>query len=486
MKNFLSYIFIGSVFVMGLMACHKAEDLPYYETGNASQLSASTATINVTEANALQDLVTFNWTDPGFATDTSNYKYVVEIAPKGTNFANPVSYTVNTAKSLSVTGTDINNMLIKWGANYGAATDLEVRVKSSYANNNDMKISEVINIKASAYAVPFTLSATATGPFAPTPQTKDDILTTLSWTAPDYGSSTITYSLEYVKTGTGFASPNVITLQVPDSLQKSLTAMELYQMANTAAIALNTTGSVDVRVKATVNGTGQVSYSNPETLMISPVEMTLYLYVAGGFQSAEPYKKHLPADNNWGWDPATAPKLASTDGVNYEGYIWVPADVDRGFKFVKGPDWSYGDNGGSSGQTITVDGKNYTGGYLNSGDNLMWPSTGKYYLVKVNMNDKSWYVFETTWGLIGAATPGGWDNSSPMTYDITLGQFGKWKAATTFTSGEFKFRANNGWDINLGGSTNLTYGGSNITISAGTKTVLLDLSDPLKYTYTIQ
>ena len=45
-------------------------------------------------------------------------------------------------------------------------------------------------------------------------------------------------------------------------------------------------------------------------------------------------------------------------------------------------------------------------------------------------------------------------------------------------SGEFKFRANNGWDINLGGNLSaLTAGGDNIaTPGEGTYTVTLDLS----------
>jgi hypothetical protein len=51
---------------------------------------------------------------------------------------------------------------------------------------------------------------------------------------------------------------------------------------------------------------------------------------------------------------------------------------------------------------------------------------------------------------------------------------------------EWKFRANDGWDINLGGSlSNLTQGGDNIVCSeAGTFTITLDLSS-LPYTATV-
>lgn len=54
------------------------------------------------------------------------------------------------------------------------------------------------------------------------------------------------------------------------------------------------------------------------------------------------------------------------------------------------------------------------------------------------------------------------------------------------TDGEFKFRANNGWDINLGGSlTNLVQNGDNIKFTGeGTYVVTLDLS-AVPYTATL-
>jgi hypothetical protein len=50
-----------------------------------------------------------------------------------------------------------------------------------------------------------------------------------------------------------------------------------------------------------------------------------------------------------------------------------------------------------------------------------------------------------------------------------------------------KFRANNAWDINLGGNaSNLTYGGDNMSIAeSGTYLITLNLSDPKAYKCTI-
>ncbi len=473
MKNILKYIPLALATLVVFVSCKReVEPLPFYETGAGTDLTLSTSTVTLNAANAGQNVVTFSWGDPKFATDTANYKYVVEIAPKGTNFANPriITKIGGINGSSAITGNELNSALVAWGIPYGTTTDLDVRLKSSYANNNDMKLSAVQTLRANAFAAPFTLTASATGPFQPTPQTKDNILTKLSWNAPSLSSSTFSYVLEYAKSGTNFAVPTTISFAA-DSMQKSLTAMDIFQMANTAAIALNTTGSVDVRVKATVNGTGQVSYSNTQALQISPIEMTLYMYMPGDYQ---------------GWSPATAPRLASPDGIKYEGYVWVRAGGTGEFKINAEPDWDH--NSTSYGGTSTA-----SGGTLDaSGGNLKWPATGKYYLVNVDMNAKTWAVTEiTTWGVIGDATPAGWGGSTPLTYNATTN---KWMATIVFGSGQFKFRANNDWGINLGSQGGdgtsiqpLKAGGGNLPApTAGPHIVTLDLSNPLKYTYTIQ
>lgn len=473
MNKIYKFLSVGVIALLGITACtEKVDDLPYYSSGSASDLSASATTVTATAANANQGVVTFNWTDPGFATDPSNYKYVLEVAPKGTNFAKPVAYTVMQEKTLSLTGSQFNNMLVGWGINFNTPTDLDVRLKSSYGNNNDLKISNLLGIKATSYSVPVTLAATSTGPFAPTPLNKDNILAKLSWNGVVYGSSTASYAIEYAKGGTNFANPTTIAI-AKDSLTKSLTGMELYQMANNSGIAFNTTGNVDVRVKVTVDGTNQVYYSTVQTMQVKPVEMILYMYLPGDYQSFDPYKASLPSGNTWGWDPATAPKLASTDGVNYEGYVWVPAGGSGEFKMTSAPNWDNTNYGGTA-TTLST-----------SGGNLVWPATGKYYLVKANLTTLTWSTTEiTTWGVIGSGTPGGWDGSTPLTFNTTTL---KWTGTINFSAGEFKFRANNGWDINLGGTpSSLTYGGANIGVAAGSKTVSLDLNNPLKYTYTIQ
>ena len=78
-----------------------------------------------------------------------------------------------------------------------------------------------------------------------------------------------------------------------------------------------------------------------------------------------------------------------------------------------------------------------------------------------------------TIGVIGDATPNGWDASTPLTTTDNL----IWTGTIAFKGGEFKFRANDGWDINLGGAiSDLTQGGDNIASPGeGNYEVTLDL-----------
>lgn len=72
-------------------------------------------------------------------------------------------------------------------------------------------------------------------------------------------------------------------------------------------------------------------------------------------------------------------------------------------------------------------------------------------------------------GLIGSATPGLWDTETPLTKSATNPDL--WRGVITLTDGEVKFRANNSWDVNWGGTTfpsgTGVAGGDNIAATAG-------------------
>lgn len=166
------------------------------------------------------------------------------------------------------------------------------------------------------------------------------------------------------------------------------------------------------------------------------------------------------AGNAQGWDPGTALVLTQSDYINYSGYV----NLDGEFKLCTARDWDHPQYGAGDGE----------GKIALGGGNLSVETPGLYWLA-VNLQELTINpTLMETYGLIGSATSGGWDTSTPLTPSA---DFLTWTAKVTLTDGDIKFRANNGWDFNLGGTLeNLTPNGDNIPVSAGTYMVTLDFS----------
>lgn len=173
-----------------------------------------------------------------------------------------------------------------------------------------------------------------------------------------------------------------------------------------------------------------------------------------------------------GWDPASnATVLYSRGNDNtFEGYLYFAEATE--FKFAKGG-WDQNWGVDSPG-TLKPD-----------GGNIPIAEVGLY-KVNVDLNNLTYSVSKTEWGIIGNATAGGWDNSTAMTYDTTNKT---WTVEAKLNTGEFKFRANNAWDINLGlgtGAGILKQDGGNIAINeAGKYLITLKLQEP-DYQFTIE
>jgi len=288
----------------------------------------------------------------------------------------------------------------------------------------------------------------------------------LTWAAMNYGSPTeVTYAVEVDKSGDDFDTPTVITTTT--NTFATISSDALNGASVSAGLVPFSQGGLDVRIVATIGTTGsQTTYSNVITYLVTPY-------------STELPKIAVPG-NHQGWNPPTAPRLASSafGATDYEGYVYL----NGGFKFVApdpagnfnwgNPDW--GDDGSFSGVLALTGESDCT-------------SAAGYYRVKANTTTLTYSTEVTNWGIIGAATPNGWNSSTPLTYNSSTK---KWEGTVVLTAGEFKFRANEAWSINLGGDPDadgsMNYDGPNLsTATGGIFAVVLDLSNPRKYTYTI-
>ena len=169
---------------------------------------------------------------------------------------------------------------------------------------------------------------------------------------------------------------------------------------------------------------------------------------------------YMAGDAN-GW--ATNDYLAGEDGVHFTGFMFLN---QNGFKFCTQPEWK---------------GTNYGANFDTAPDaaNITMTEEAGYYKVDVDLGSKSYVLTPiTTIGIIGSASPKGWDSDVDMTYvpyNAETKELGYWEIkGVTFTSGEIKFRANDDWAINWGGDVNaLTQGGDNISVDAGTYDIKL-------------
>ena len=169
---------------------------------------------------------------------------------------------------------------------------------------------------------------------------------------------------------------------------------------------------------------------------------------------------YMAGDAN-GW--ATNDYLAGEDGIHFTGFMYLN---QNGFKFCTQPEWK---------------GTNYGANFDTAPDaaNITMTEAAGYYKVDVDLDSKSYALTPiTTIGIIGSASPNGWDSDVDMTYvpyNAETKELGYWEIKdVTLTSGEIKFRANDDWAINWGGDTNaLTQGGDNISVDAGTYDIKL-------------
>jgi hypothetical protein len=193
-------------------------------------------------------------------------------------------------------------------------------------------------------------------------------------------------------------------------------------------------------------------------------------YVPGDYLVAS-----YPGSSYLNWNPANSPIVMSTIAApdKLEGYVYM-AQASNQWKFTSQPDWNgtnYGDGGNG---TLNIE---------NTAANIVSPAG--YYKLNADATALTYTAVATVWGVIGSATPGGWDNSTALEYDPASRT---WTGGVTLTVNEFKFRANNQWDINYGstaGNSTLDAGGSNIPVNVESDYYfVLDLSHPNEYTYT--
>ena len=163
---------------------------------------------------------------------------------------------------------------------------------------------------------------------------------------------------------------------------------------------------------------------------------------------------YMAGDAN-GWDHSDV--LNSDDGVKFTGYMYLN---QNGFKFSTQPNWK-GTSYGADFDTAPDAG------------NIVITEEAGFYQVDVDLSKKTYTLTPFTIGIIGNATPKGWDGDTNMTYNP---EERCWELKdVTLTDGEMKFRHTNDWNLSWGGELDnlTTQNGPNIVVAAGTYDIKL-------------
>ena len=304
------------------------------------------------------------------------------------------------------------------------------------------------------------------------PETPTNPGLSLTWAEADFGTPTeITYAIEIDKTGDEFDTPFVVTSTT--NTFATITSEELNSAVLGVGLTPFTQEGIDIRIKATIGTGSNESFSNTIVYLVTAYSTDLpKLYVIGNFLSNSGYGSN--------WSPApTLPSLAASafGQTDYEGFVMMN-EASPEFKLLPTNtsfDGDYGDDG------------NFAGTLAQTGEeNIQLPGAG-YYRIRANTSTLTYTVAPVSWGIIGAATPTGWDSDTDLTYNPTTKKLEI--ASIALVPGAFKFRGNNAWsngfDLGTVNADGFLVDGGDLTFSgaAGNYKVILDLSNPRRYTY---
>lgn len=256
--------------------------------------------------------------------------------------------------------------------------------------------------------------------------------------------------LELALAGTSFAKPINLGVTTSDNYVK-LTYQELNNALINLGLVPNTPADVEVRVKSNIksgNTNPTYVYSSPISFKVTPFkanpdDLFPKIYMPGIWDV-------VALGGYAEWDPTNSPALYSSKKNNvYTGFQYMafksasyPLDPDNGaFKFTPGASWDndMGDDHTRTGK-LTKDGE----WNIKVAD---YPVANTFF-IKVDLANMTYSLEKANMGIIGEATPNGWNSQVDLAYNPSTMKFEI--ASIALTGGKvFKFRNNDSWSIKI-------------------------------------
>ena len=443
MKKTLLYS-LAAMASLALASC--AGDYDDWANPQANEQEASAAKYGVTFANGSEA--------EGSMADEDG---IINLVTVNSSDANVSGFTL---KDLKVNGVAINGTMIGNSVQV-SASELEKLVcdqnKSRASVARDLKVETQVSINlASGDAVSITTKGKTTGKFTPTATPPLDEKGYYMLGQVNGNEWDATSPVWMTKMSDGVYQLKVTT-------EKDKNYFKFYEgskwdesgnwdVINKGVMGCEKDGCEDA--SGTIYYTGD-SWGTPQSMVIAgagtwivTLDMNNLSYSVG-----KPVL-YMAGDAN-GWKQIDV--LNSEDGVNFKGYMYLN---QNGFKFCSQPNW---------------DGTNYGADFDTAPDagNIVITEEAGFYQVDVDLSAKTYTLTPFTIGIIGNATPKGWDGDTNMTYKP---EERCWELkGVTLSDGEMKFRHTNDWSLSWGGELDnlTTQNGPNIAVAAGTYDIKL-------------
>jgi starch-binding outer membrane protein SusE/F len=417
--------------IVALFSCEKDELKAVLNSTAKPGLNASATNLVLEKAKENGNALTLTWVAPelGFK---GGLQYTLLIDKKGNGFKSPQAFNLGTGLTKSWTHKQLNALLQAMGYKGVQKADLEAQVQS-ILSTDVVQNSDIIAFTAISYQDKLDLKSTWGLVGSATPG---------GWNGPD---------VPFFKTNKSGVFVCYAKLVDGDIKIRENNDWAVNYGDNGADGSLEKDGA-NLVVKA---GSYAITF-DVNTLKYS-IEKLSWGIVGSG------------APNGW-----NGPDLDFFYDPTTDQWRAFANLADGEIKFRKSNDWglNYGDTGANG--TLEA-----------NGDNIAVKKG--VYLVTLNLNELKYTIEKTDIpGIVGSAAPKGWDGPDvSMIRDFERDNV--WVAyGVTLAAGEMKFRMNNDWGVNYGGSGgNLTKNGANIAVAAGKYDIELDLSNTETPTYKI-
>ena len=306
----------------------------------------------------------------------------------------------------------------------------------------------------------FVLTNTLLPEYILTASTGSNLGERFTWNSADFDVQTnVSYDLQRSILGdfsdavlVGTTKTNEIAMTIG---QMMAVATEAGLDANPTTPAPNT-GAFSVRIRAYVGDGGSSTQVFTEAKTISVV---LQEAQTGGSTISEATWGVVGSGyNDWGSAGRDGQFYTTATANVFVAYVTL---LDGEIKFRENNAWD-SDLGGA-------------GGMLEAGGANIAVTAGDY-KITINLSDNTYTIEPFSWGVVGSGY-NDWGADGPdakFYYDYTTDTF---KVGVKLIAGEIKFRQNNQWVTDLGGSDGaLVAGGDNIPVTAGHYTITLDFN----------